>query len=102
MGMRNMAKKRAPTFVVAVAMALPTTATSIRHTMWIARSPVRADVHVTKMETRKVANYHGIIRPCVSPDMCAKHRRTGCVSACTAGRTISHSPTPAPSTKAYQ
>lgn len=58
-GMRNMAKKRAPTFVVAVAMALPTTATSIRHTMWMERSPVRADVQVTKMETRKVTNCHG-------------------------------------------
>lgn len=32
-GIKNMAKKRAPMFVVAVAMAFPTTATSIKHTM---------------------------------------------------------------------
>lgn len=33
MGIRNMAKKRAPTLVVAVAMALPTAATSMRQMM---------------------------------------------------------------------
>lgn len=57
MGIRNMAKKRAPTLVVAVAMALPTAAMSMRQMMWIERSFVRADVHVTRMETRKVANW---------------------------------------------
>lgn len=55
-GMRNMAKKRAPMFVVPVAIAFPTAATSIRQTMWIDRSFVLDDVQVTKMETRNVAN----------------------------------------------
>lgn len=59
-GMRNMAKKRAPTLVVPVAMAFPTAATSIRQTMWIDRSFVLDDVQVTKMETRNVAN---LVRP---------------------------------------
>lgn len=56
MGIRNMAKKRAPTLVVAVAMALPKAATSIRQMMWMDRSLVLADVHVTRTETRNVAN----------------------------------------------
>lgn len=56
MGIRNMAKKRAPMLVVAVAMALPTAARSIRQMMWMERSRVRAEVHVTRIEERKVAN----------------------------------------------
>lgn len=55
-GIKNMAKKRAPILVVAVAIAFPTTATSIKQMIWMERSPVRADVHVTKIETRNVAN----------------------------------------------
>lgn len=54
--MRNIAKKRAPMFVVPVAIAFPTAATSIRHTMWIDRSFVLDDVQVTKIETKNVAN----------------------------------------------
>lgn len=55
-GMRNMAKKRAPMLVVPVAIAFPTAAISIRQTMWIDRSFVLDDVQVTKTETRNVAN----------------------------------------------
>lgn len=54
--MRNMAKKRAPMFVVPVAIAFPTAATSIRQTICIDRSFVLDDVQVTNMETRNVAN----------------------------------------------
>lgn len=61
MGMRNMAKKRAPMFVVPVAIAFPTAATSIRQTMWIDLSFVLDDVQVTKMETRNVANLGGVV-----------------------------------------
>lgn len=56
MGMRNIAKKRAPMFFVPVAMAFPTAATSMRHMMWIDRSFVLDDVQVTKIETKNVAN----------------------------------------------
>lgn len=56
MGIKNMAKKRAPTAVLPVAMALPTAATSMRHMICSERSLVLADVHVTQTETRKVAN----------------------------------------------
>lgn len=58
-GMRNIAKKRAPTLVVPVAIAFPTAAISIRQTMWIDRSFVLDDVQVTKTETRNVANLEG-------------------------------------------
>lgn len=60
-GMRNMAKKRAPMFVVPVAIAFPTAATSIKQTMWIDLSLVLDDVQVTKMETRNVANLGGFV-----------------------------------------
>lgn len=56
MGIKNMAKKRAPMLVVAVAMAFPTAATSIRQMMCIERSFVLDDVHVTSMDKRNVAN----------------------------------------------
>lgn len=39
-GIKNMAKKRAPRFVVLVAMALPIIATIIRPKMWSERSSV--------------------------------------------------------------
>jgi len=57
MGIRNMAKKRAPRLVLAVAMAFPTTATIMSPKMCSERSFVLADVHVTQTEMRKVANY---------------------------------------------
>ena len=57
MGIRNMAKKRGPREVVAVQMALPTAARSIRPMMCRDRSPNRADVQVTQIETNRVANY---------------------------------------------
>ncbi len=56
MGIRNMAKKRGPILVVAVKMAFPKDATSIRVIICPERSFVFADVHVTKTERRKVAN----------------------------------------------
>lgn len=56
-GMRNMAKNRAPTLVVAVAMALPIAAMIMRPMMWRERSPVLEEVYVTRIETRKVANW---------------------------------------------
>lgn len=56
MGIKNMAKKRALMFVVAVAMAFPTAATSIRQIMCMERSPVLDDVHVTSILKRNVAN----------------------------------------------
>lgn len=56
MGIRNMAKNRAPMFSVAVAIALPTSATNMRQMMWIDRSLVLADVQVTRTDTRNVAN----------------------------------------------
>lgn len=57
MGMRNMAKKRAPNDVAPVAMALPTAARSISPMICRDRSSKRADVHVTVIETTNVANY---------------------------------------------
>lgn len=56
MGMRNIAKKRAPTAVVPVAMALPTAATIMRQIIWMDLSLTLADVHVTQTDNRKVAN----------------------------------------------
>lgn len=56
MGIRNMAKKRAPSAVVPVAMAFPIVATSIKLKMCRERSPLREEVYVTRTETRKVAN----------------------------------------------
>lgn len=55
-GIRNMAKKRAPRLVVPVAMALPIAATSIRTMMWIERSLLLEAVKVTMTDVRKVAN----------------------------------------------
>jgi len=56
MGMRNMAKKRAPVTVVAVAMALPVAAKTRRPQMCRLRSAVRALDQVARMETAKVRN----------------------------------------------
>lgn len=56
MGMRNIAKKRAPRFVVPVATAFPTAARSIRPMICRDRSWNRADVQVTQIDTSKVAN----------------------------------------------
>lgn len=61
MGMRNIAKKRAGTLSVAVAMMLPTTDMSIRQAMWIDRSAVLPEVYVTNKDTRKVANQTGAV-----------------------------------------
>lgn len=59
MGIRNMAKKRGPTDVAAVAMTLPAQATHMRQMMWRDRSLNLADVQVTQTERRKVANCKG-------------------------------------------
>lgn len=77
-GMRNMAKKRAPKDVVPVAMAFPTAATSIRPIICSDRSSKRADVHVTVIETTNVANYKPTEGP-VSESMSevAQMRSTG-------------------------
>jgi hypothetical protein len=56
MGMRNMAKNLGPTAVVPVAIAFPTAAISIRQMMWIERSLVLAEVNVTRIVVKKVAN----------------------------------------------
>lgn len=79
MGMRNMAKKRGPVDVVAVAMALPMTATTMRPMMCRERSPVLEDDQVTTTETRNVANYviqsqHSVVRK--PDDMCERGKRT--------------------------
>lgn len=55
-GMRNMAKYRTPTLVEPVAMAFPTADRVVRQAMWIDRSFVLAEDHVTQTERRKVAN----------------------------------------------
>jgi hypothetical protein len=57
MGMRNMAKKRAPTTVVAAAIAFPIAATSMRQIICSDLSFVLAELNVTQTERRKVANY---------------------------------------------
>lgn len=57
MGIKNIAKKRAPRFVVPVAMAFPAAATSIRTMIWIDRSFVFEAVKVTMTDVRKVANH---------------------------------------------
>jgi hypothetical protein len=54
-----MAKYRAPRTVVPVAIAFPMADTIIKPIMCKERSFVFEDVHVTTMETRKVANYRG-------------------------------------------
>jgi hypothetical protein len=59
-GMRNMAKKRAPTTVVPAAIAFPTAASSMRQTMCKDLSFVFAELNVTQMERRKVANYWAV------------------------------------------
>ena len=59
MGMRNMAKKRAPVEVDAVAMTLPAVASIIRQKMWMERSLYRAAVQLTKTATMNVANHAG-------------------------------------------
>lgn len=56
-GMRNIAKNRAPTFVDPVAMAFPIADISRRMKMWIERSLVFAAVQVTMTETKKVVNH---------------------------------------------
>ena len=66
MGIKNMAKKRGPVDVVAVAMTLPRQASSIRQMMCRERSPVRLEVKVTTSETRKVPNQTGTVRRRVS------------------------------------
>lgn len=57
MGMRNMAKNRAPTTVVPAAIAFPTAATSMRHIICIDLSFVLAELNVTQTDRRNVANY---------------------------------------------
>ena len=59
-GMRNMAKNRAPTTVVPAAMAFPTAAKSMRQTMCKDLSFVLAELNVTQIDRRKVANYHQV------------------------------------------
>jgi hypothetical protein len=61
MGIRNMAKKRAPRTVVPVAMALPMAAISIRTKMCSERSLVLAELKVTATDTRKVPNQTGTV-----------------------------------------
>lgn len=61
MGIKNMAKKRAPMLVVAVAIAFPTAAISIRQMICIERSFVLDDVHVTMMEKTNVANWFDLV-----------------------------------------
>jgi hypothetical protein len=56
MGIRNKAKKRAPSTVEPAATALPTAANSERHAMCSERSLVLAELSVTHTERRKVAN----------------------------------------------
>lgn len=56
MGIRNMAKKRAPMTVVPAAMALPMAATSMRQMMCSDLSFVLAELNVTHIERRKVTN----------------------------------------------
>lgn len=56
MGIRNMAKKRAPVAVVPVAMALPMAARTMRAAMCSERSLVLAELSVTQTEMRNVAN----------------------------------------------
>lgn len=63
MGIRNIAKKRAPVEVEAVAMTLPRQATSIRHAMWNERSRVLAEESVTQTEMRNVAAYSSALIP---------------------------------------
>lgn len=57
MGMRNMAKYRTPTTVDPAAIALPMQATIMSAMMWNERSFVLAELSVTQMESRNVANY---------------------------------------------
>jgi len=59
MGMRNMAKKRAPVTLVPVAMALPTAAMRSRPQMCRLRSVVRALDQVARREIRNVAAQTG-------------------------------------------
>lgn len=57
MGIKNIAKNRAPIAVEPVAIAFPTAATSMRHIICIDLSLVLAELKVTQIEMRKVANY---------------------------------------------
>lgn len=61
-----MAKNRAPRLVVAVQIMAPATLTIINKIMWILRSLVFPDVHVTTKETRKVASHTGAVMSRVS------------------------------------
>lgn len=63
---KNMAKNRAPRLVVAVQIMAPATLTNINKIMWILRSLVFPDVHVTTRETRKVAIHTGAVMSRVS------------------------------------
>jgi hypothetical protein len=65
-GIKNIAKKRGPVFVVPVAMAFPTADTTIKQMIWMLRSPVRPEVYVTSREMRNVANQTGTVRRRVS------------------------------------
>lgn len=65
-GIRNIAKKRGPVFVVPVAIAFPTAETTIKQMIWSDRSPVRPEVYVTIREMTKVANQTGTVRSNVS------------------------------------
>lgn len=55
-GIRNIAKNRAPVDVAPVAMALPTADTHMRHMMWMDLSLVLDEVNVTHTDVRNVAN----------------------------------------------
>lgn len=55
-GMRNMAKKRAPMLVLPAAIAFPTAAIIMRQKMWMERSWVLEAVKFTTTDVRKVAN----------------------------------------------
>ena len=71
-GIKNMAKKRGPVFVVPVAIAFPIADTVIKQMIWMLRSPVRPEVYVTSREMRNVANQTGTVKRRVS--ICPKPR----------------------------
>ena len=66
MGIKNMAKKRAPSDVDPVAIAFPTAATSINPKMCSDRSLVLELVQVTQTDTKKVPNHTGAVSHSVS------------------------------------
>ena len=65
MGMRNMAKKRAPRTFDPVAMAFPAAERSMRPKMCSDRSLVFDEVNVTQTEIKKVANHTGAVNQSV-------------------------------------